>query len=361
MVKSRNNLPDDYRRPLCAENRRRLTGLLLLLCTLILAGCSAKESPTESQQSETLESSYEINSESASLPLRDSNQESSQGSSQESSQDFSQESSQGLSQGPSLDQPPPSIISEDWSDYFGVLNGAAVLYEPAQNRYQIYGGELASARRSPCSTFKIISSLIALEHGIIDPDHSIRTWSGEQFWNEAWNRDIDFTEAFHTSCVWYFRQVIDEIGPELMQTELDNLYYGNSDISDWEGRLNNNNNNRALTGFWIESSLKISPQEQTEVMERIFGPDSSYQPETLHHLEQAMLVSGKSELPYSIYGKTGMGKTSGVVVDAWFTGFSRRADESVYFCVYLGETAKADVSSTRAKEIAGQILADYWK
>lgn len=55
-----------------------------------------------------------------------------------------------------------------------------------------------------------------------------------------------------------------------MQTELDRLSYGNCDISDWNGGLNTNNNNRALTGFWLESSLLISPKEQVEVLERIF-------------------------------------------------------------------------------------------
>ena len=60
------------------------------------------------------------------------------------------------------------------------------------------------------------------------------------FWNENWNKDIDFREAFRTSCVWYYRQVIDEIGKEMMQKELDKLRYGNCDISDWEGRLNTN-------------------------------------------------------------------------------------------------------------------------
>lgn len=354
MLKQKKHLPGDFRTLPCAKNRGRI-GFLLLFCALIFAGCSTQKTVPQSLHSEAAadlpdpellpsakapESSEEKNPELNSLPISGVSQDSSQGS--------------------GLDQLAPSILSKDWSDYFGVLNGAAVLYEPVQNRYQIYGGELASVRRSPCSTFKIISSLIALEHGIIDPEHSIRTWSGEQFWNEAWNRDIDFMEAFHTSCVWYFRQVIDEIGPELMQAELDKLHYGNGDISDWGGRLNNNNNNRALTGFWIESSLKISPKEQTEVMAQIFGPDSAYNPETLHHLEQAMLVFEDSELPYSIYGKTGMGKTSGVVVDAWFTGFSRTSDETVYFCVYLGETAGADVSSTKAKEIAKQMIADYW-
>lgn len=78
----------------------------------------------------------------------------------------------------------------------------------------IYNKELALTQRSPCSTFKIISSLIGLENGIIDPDNSVRPWSSEIFWNEDWNRDINFSDAFRTSCVWYFRQVTDDIGKE---------------------------------------------------------------------------------------------------------------------------------------------------
>ena len=32
-----------------------------------------------------------------------------------------------------------------------------------------------------------------------------------------------FLMLFRNSCVWYFRQVIDEIGPDMMQKELENL------------------------------------------------------------------------------------------------------------------------------------------
>lgn len=52
---------------------------------------------------------------------------------------------------------------------------------------------------------------------MIKPDDSIRTWSGEIFWNGEWNKDIDFSDAFHASCVWYFREVIDEIGKDMIQ------------------------------------------------------------------------------------------------------------------------------------------------
>lgn len=253
----------------------------------------------------------------------------------------------------------PLITETDWADYFEGINGAAVIYNPTRNSYQIYNQELALTQRSPCSTFKIISSLIALENGIIEPDNSTRTWSGEIFWNEEWNRDIDFSDAFHASCVWYFREVIDEVGKDTMQEELKKLEYGNCDISDWAGRLNTNNNNPVLTGFWLESSLLISPKEQAEVMQRIFGDHSDYSEKTLEQLKQVMLLPEQNETDISIYGKTGMGKAYGIVVDSWYTGFADTTDDRIYFCVYLGETNNQNVSSAKAREIAIKIVSDY--
>lgn len=253
----------------------------------------------------------------------------------------------------------PVITEIDWSKYFKKINGAAVIYDPTEHCYQIYNQKLASTRRSPCSTFKIVSSLIALEHGILEPDNSTRTWSGEVFWNENWNKDIDFYNAFHDSCVWYFREVVDEIGKDITQRELNRLQYGNCDISDWRGKLNNNNNNPALTGFWIESSLLVSPKEQTEVIERIFGDNTTYSKKTRNQLKQVMLLSEPNDSTVSIYGKTGMGKSHGIVVDAWYTGFAETDEKRIYFCVYLGQTDNKNVSSTKAKEIAVKIISAY--
>lgn len=253
---------------------------------------------------------------------------------------------------------PEETVEADWSEYFNGLNGTAVVYDSSDRRYTIYNSDLAETRRSPCSTFKIISSFIALENGILEPEDSTRTWNGEIFWNENWNKDIDFREAFRTSCVWYFRQIIDDIGKDRMQEELDKLRYGNCDISDWEGRLNTNNSNRALTGFWIESSLLISPKEQVEVMEHIFGRNSDYSEETQNELKQVMLVSDQDRTDISIYGKTGMGKANGIVVDAWFTGFAESTKGKIYVCVRLGTTDGMNVSSTLAKEIAIEIVSN---
>ncbi len=252
---------------------------------------------------------------------------------------------------------PRTVLRPDLAPYFDGLNGTAVIFDPAEDTFQVYNAALADTRRSPCSTFKIVSSLVGLESGAIDPADSTRPWSGQHFWNAEWDRDMDLYSAFRTSCVWYYRQVIDDIGPDAMQEALEELRYGDRDLSDWEGRLNTNNNDPALTGFWIESSLHISPREQTEVLERIFGGSSRYPSDIRAVLEEVMFLPEASQDTCAIYGKTGMGKMNGVVVDAWYTGFAD-VGHRIYFCIYIGETAGKNVSSTLAKEIAVALLQE---
>ncbi|MGI6010852.1 MAG: penicillin-binding transpeptidase domain-containing protein [Ruminococcus sp.] len=321
------------------KNRKKYVKVicLIFICTFILTGC-ADNHETENKIS------IEDGKEKDGTGEIDSSSISGETNTEDSIEDIVTE---------------PETVSADWSEYFDGLNGTAVVYDTSNRQYMVYNQELAETRRSPCSTFKIISSLIALENRIIIPENSTRTWSGEVFWNEEWNRDIDFSEAFRTSCVWYFRQVVDDIGKDLIQKELDKLQYGNCDISDWEGRLNTNNNNRALIGFWIESSLLISPKEQVEVMERIFGSSSDYSEETQRELKKVMLVPEQERTDIPIYGKTGLGVIDGLAVDAWFTGFAESTTGNIYFCVRLGRTDGMDVSSTRAKEIAIKIVSDY--
>lgn len=87
---------------------------------------------------------------------------------------------------------------------------------------------------------------------------------------------------------------------------------------------------------------------------------SDYSEETLNELKQVMLVSEQERSDIPIYGKTGMGKAEGVVVDAWFTGFAEGTEGKIYFCVHLGRTDGMNVSSSRAKKIAIQIVSDYY-
>lgn len=251
------------------------------------------------------------------------------------------------------------IKTVDYSKYFDGLSGCAVFYEPDTKEYKIYNTELADIRTSPCSTHKIAASILGLEYGVINKENSVRHWSGTDYWNEEWNKDIDFNDAFKSSCIWYFREVIDELGEEFIKEQLANLEYGNCDISKWEGNKDIDGD-RSLNGYWLESSLEISPKEQTEVMEKIFGTSTSFAYENLQYLKDAMLIEqNKTENP--VYGKTGTGKINGKTVDSWFTGFVNNSGENIYFAVYLDAANPGDISGKTAENIAIDIISKELK
>ena len=244
-------------------------------------------------------------------------------------------------------------LSED----FDGLRGTAVFYAPQTDRFLVHGKELAEKRSSPCSTFKIFSTWTGLLTGAIDPDHSVRRWNGTAYWLDAWNKDMDLQNAFNCSCVWYYRRVIDDIGRSAMQAQIDRYAYGNRDISDWNGALTPGNDPAELKGFWLESSLRISPKEQTEVLARLFADRSI--PEKRRAaalLKKLMAVPAASSDDLSIYGKTGFGTVDGQNTDAWFVGWYEAGRGPTYFAVRLDDPLNPNATSGNAKAIAVQII-----
>jgi beta-lactamase class D len=121
-----------------------------------------------------------------------------------------------------------------------------------------------ATRHSPFSTFKIPSSLIGLETGVVaDPDARWR-WDAERYpppspapggdYLRAWQQDQNLRTALPRSIVWYFREVASRVGEPRMKQWLATFGYGNQDVSG------------GLDRFWLGSSLRISPDEQAEFL-----------------------------------------------------------------------------------------------
>lgn len=245
-----------------------------------------------------------------------------------------------------------SITEEiDLSDKFGGIKGCAVIYDPANDKYSVYNTSLCEKEASPYSTFKIISTLAGLNNGVIQTEQSTMNYSGEKYPSSEWNDDLSLEKAFQTSCIWYFRQIIDEVGHDEIQSELISLEYGNCDISEWDG--SDINPMPDLNGFWLGSSLKISPLEQVQVLKKIFEGESIYSAEHVATLKEIMSVS---EGTRKIYGKTGSGPDG----EAWFVGFAEENDTKKYFAVYLNDNTQPDKAvGSVAKEIALSILESF--
>lgn len=222
-------------------------------------------------------------------------------------------------------------------------------YIPSENKYSLYNKDMAEQEVSPYSTFKIISTLIGLHNDIIKDETSTMNYDGTQYPNPEWNENLTLQKAFQTSCIWYFHQIINNVGEQEVKKELSELEYGNCDVSAWEG--SNINPYKELNGFWLGSSLKISPYEQVEVLSKIFEGKSFYDSQNVEILKKIMLIEDEQEK--KVYGKTGSG-TNG---EAWFIGFTEKGQQREYFAVYLEDSLQKErVSSSLAQEIALKII-----
>ncbi len=220
------------------------------------------------------------------------------------------------------------------------LNCSVVFYTPSNETFEIFNKNMAFIRKAPQSTFKIISTLMGLEHGVIIDEKSRMQYNGTKYWLDAWNKNVDLKEAFQSSCVWYYHQLVYGISKDNVRHFLQKLQYGNQDISQWKG--SGSSDKDELNGFWLSSSLKISPLEQVQVLSNIFEGKVLIDRNHIRILKNIMQqkIFGKE-----VYAKTG----SNMKGESWFVGFFSIPTGRKYFAFYVDDP-KGGVSG--AKDVA---------
>ena len=299
---------------------KKAKGIVIVLLSVMLAGCSKMNSEQQQGNAITAE--------------------------QQTEEDQSIQSTETVKEN---ETPIVTDNIVDYSDYFQGISGCAVMYDESSDTYFLYGKEKCEKQVSPLSTFKIISALAGLENNVLENQTSTMEYSGVKYPIDTWNSNLTLKEAFETSCVWYFRQVVDMVGQENIHAMLKEIQYGNCDISEWNG--SETNPLPELNGFWLDSSLEISPKQQVVTLNYIFGSENNFSTDNLEELKNIMHIA---ELDNgSLYGKTGSG-TDG---KAWFVGFIEKSDNKIYFAIYLDDMQNREVvSGNKAKEIAISIL-----
>lgn len=301
---------------------KKAKGIVIVLLSVMLAGCSKMNSEQQQGNAITAE--------------------------QQTEEDQSIQSTETVKEN---ETPIVTDNIVDYSDYFQGISGCAVMYDESSDTYFLYGKEKCEKQVSPLSTFKIISALAGLENNVLENQTSTMEYSGVKYPIGTWNSNLTLKEAFETSCVWYFRQVVDMVGQENIHAMLKEIQYGNCDISEWNG--SETNSLPELNGFWLESSLEISPKQQVVMLNYIFGSKNNFSTDNLEELKNIMYIA---ELDNgSLYGKTGSGTDS----KAWFVGYIEKSDNKIYFAIYLDDMQNREVvSGNKAKEIAISILSN---
>ena len=235
-----------------------------------------------------------------------------------------------------------NISYTDFSAYFGEYEGSFVLYDSENNSWSIYDIDHATLRAAPDSTYKIYDALFGLEEGVITPEDSFIPWNGKNYPFEAWNADQNLQSAMTSSVNWYFQAIDEQLGMTSVYNYIQKIGYGNKNISG------------DLSAYWLESSLKISPIEQVELLIKLQNNSFGFSPENIKAVKDAIRLS--SSEAGTLYGKTGTGRVDGQDVNGWFIGFIETANNTFFFSANIA--ADGDAAGSGAAKITMSILSD---
>lgn len=231
---------------------------------------------------------------------------------------------------------------EDLSTYFNLYDGSFVLYDLQSDQYKIYNKEKSTLRVSPDSTYKIFSALFALESNIIQTEDTILDWNGTIYPYERWNENQDLFSAMQDSVSWYFQDLDRKAGLKNLKIRFKQISYGNYDLSE------------GLSDYWMESSLRISPVEQVQLLKSFYINGFDFKELNIQTVKNALLLSENAGV--KLYGKTGTGTVNNQNINGWFVGYVENSGKVYFFATNIQDKGLA--SGSAAAKITISILND---
>jgi beta-lactamase class D len=213
---------------------------------------------------------------------------------------------------------------------FGKFDATAVIIDLNSSTKTVYGTH-ADERVNPCSTFKILNSMIALDSGAVRDENETIKWDGIVRGYPAWNQDHSMRSAISLSVVWFYQEIARRVGAEQMARMVAQAHYGNEDTS------------RTLTDFWLGGgSLLISPVEETAFVKALVEEKLPFSKRSMKTVKE--IITLQKDEKSILAGKTG--SCNGI---GWFVGFIERYDNTQVFAFQIrGEGA----NGAEAKKIA---------
>ena len=224
------------------------------------------------------------------------------------------------------------------------VDGCFSLLDNATGQITVYNMKLDTQRLLPASTFKIVNSLIGLETGKIIDEKMVIKWDGVKRWNDAWNKDLTMQEAFKVSSVPYYQEVARRIGKDTMKLWIDSLHYGNMNISG------------PIDSFWLDNTLKISPDEQLGMFYQLYFDKLPFTKRSQQIVRDVMLQEDNTL--YKLSYKTGWGFDEKGHSIGWVVGWIEE-NRHVFFFVTLVKSPEKNIDmKTVRMNITNKILSE---
>jgi bla regulator protein blaR1 len=233
-------------------------------------------------------------------------------------------------------------VYEDLSAFFNGHDGSFVLYDLQKAQYHIYNKDKSTLRVSPNSTYKIYSALFALESGVITRQQTSMKWNGKTYPYKTWNQNQNLFTAMENSVTWYFQMLDKKIQLENIQAYLEKINYGNQNVSG------------GIEDYWLESSLKISPIEQVQILKDFYTNQFGFDEKNVQLIKGTIKLATKDHA--TLYGKTATGTVNGKNVNGWFMGYVETKNNTYFFATNIKNNDHAN--GIIAADITKSILED---
>jgi beta-lactamase class D len=244
---------------------------------------------------------------------------------------------------------PNNVTKEDGlKSFFDSSNvgGCFGMYDNGTGQFTIYNlSRYKDSAYLPASTFKILNSLIGIETGRIVNEKMVIKWDGIVRKHDngdtikEWNKDLTMAEAFKVSCVPYYQEVARRIGRDTMQQWLDSVKYGNKKIG------------TRVDTFWLDNSLKITPDEELGLVKRLYFGQLPFQKRTQDIVKKVMMQEDNAN--YKLYYKTGMGYKEDGKSIGWVVGWIEENHHPYFFVLNVEGAHNADIVAIRKKILTG--------
>ena len=183
-----------------------------------------------------------------------------------------------------------------------------ILVDDERDQIVLQLGDQIHDRFSPCSTFKIVLSLIGYDMGILEDEWNPE-WNfqeGYLAYKESWKTSQTPLSWMKNSCVWYSQLLASQLGMTTIETYLKLLGYGNQNMSG------------GLTTAWLGSTLKISAAEQVKLIRNMVR-GSLCLDATAIQFTKALLFLEELDNGWKLFGKRGWGTSDGEI--GWLVGW----------------------------------------
>lgn len=229
--------------------------------------------------------------------------------------------------------------------YFEAKNvdGCFTMLNNADGEIIVYNMALDTVRVLPASTFKIVNSLIGLQTGIISNDSMVIKWDGVKRDNPEWNKDLTMKQAFKVSAVPYYQEVARRIGIDTMKMWVDSIGYGNKNVT------------APVDSFWLNNTLKISPDEQLGLVKKLYFDQLPFRKSVQQMVRNVMLQEDNTL--YKLSYKTGMGYDEQGLPIGWLVGWIEENNHVYFFATLI----KAPNKETDIKDMRLSITKDILK